>query len=456
MTTASRPAGGPDSASPFQPEINVDRKVLRDLRMHLEAIRDGAGPDVDILLDLNFNAKTEGYLKILRAIDDLDMFWIEIDSFSPEALGYIRRQSPHPVSSCETLLGLREFLPYFREQAMDVAIIDTPWNGVWQSMKIAAAAEAFEVNVAPHNFYGHLCSMMNAHFSAAVPNLRIMEIDIDRLAWDHELFTHVPDIQDGYLVIPDRPGWGTEPNEEGLRAHPPKSERRAVELWTERFVTPARHWTRPSPVAQQPLMQAGFLTSGLGSPTNMLRFGILIAASVLASSVASAGKQSVQIENVGGDRVDVLVAERLRRVLRHGAADIVEQRRRIGPIAADGPHRLRRRERALAADQPIADAALDPCRRDRPRIAARIPRARELTLPLPGGRPLPSRPISMFQPAISAGVAVRPMPYGLCAARRVCSANATSDERGDASLTHCALVTSPSAAMRQGQIALLW
>jgi len=167
-------------------------------------------------------AKTEGHLKILRAIADLDMFWVEIDSFNPEALGYIRRQSPHPVSSCETLLGLREFLPYFREQAMDVAIIDTPWNGVWQSMKIASAAEACEVNVAPHNFYGHLCTVMNAHFSAAVPNLRIMETDIDRLPWDHELFTHVPEIENGHLIMPERPGWGTEPNEDALRAHPPK------------------------------------------------------------------------------------------------------------------------------------------------------------------------------------------------------------------------------------------
>ena len=190
--TAGRGAGDPGSASPFYPELNVDRTVLRNLRMHLEAMRDGAGPDVDILLDLNFNAKTEGFLKILREIADLDMFWIEIDSYSPEALGYIRRQSPHPIASCETLLALREFLPYFREQAMDVAIVDTPWNGVWQSMKIAAAAEAHEVNVAPHNFYGHLCTMMNAHFAAAVPNLRIMETDIDRLPWDHELFTHVP------------------------------------------------------------------------------------------------------------------------------------------------------------------------------------------------------------------------------------------------------------------------
>ena len=212
----------PGFAVPFQPALNVDRAVLKGLRAHLEAMRDGAGPEIGLLLDLNFNAKTEGYLEILRAIADLDMFWIEIDSYSPEALAHIRARSPHPVSSGETLFGLRDFLAYFREQAMDVAIVDTIWNGVWQSMKIAAAAEAHEVNVAPHNFYGHLCTMINAHFAAAVPNLRIMEIDIDRLAWDHELFSHLPEIVDGHLIIPDRPGWGTEPNEEALRAHPPK------------------------------------------------------------------------------------------------------------------------------------------------------------------------------------------------------------------------------------------
>ncbi len=40
-----RPRGWrPGFGSPFEPEINVDRKVLHDLRMHLEAIRDGRGP----------------------------------------------------------------------------------------------------------------------------------------------------------------------------------------------------------------------------------------------------------------------------------------------------------------------------------------------------------------------------------------------------------------------------
>jgi galactonate dehydratase len=212
----------PGFGVPFLPELNVEKRVLRNLRTHLEAIRDGAGPDMDLLLDLNFNAKTEGYLKILREIADFDMFWVEIDSYDAEALGYIRRHSPHPISSCETLLGMREFLPYFRTQAMDVAIIDAVWNGVWQSMKIANLAEAHEVNIAPHNFYGHLASFMNLHFAAAVPNLRIMEIDVDRLPWDAELFTHVPQFVDGWLDVPDRPGWGCEPREEALAAHPPK------------------------------------------------------------------------------------------------------------------------------------------------------------------------------------------------------------------------------------------
>jgi L-alanine-DL-glutamate epimerase-like enolase superfamily enzyme len=177
---------------------------------------------MDIMIDLNFNSSTEGYLKILRAIEDLDMFWVELDTYNPDALAYIRSRSPHPISSCETLFGLREFLPYFTAQAMDVAIIDAVWNGVWQSMKIAASAEAHEVNVAPHNFYGHLSTMMNAHFAAAVPNLRIMEIDMDRLPWDNELFTYIPEIENGYLVLPDRPGWGTEPDEEAIRHRPPK------------------------------------------------------------------------------------------------------------------------------------------------------------------------------------------------------------------------------------------
>ena len=56
---------------------------------------------MDILLDLNFNAATEGYLKIIRSLEDFDLFRVEIDPPNPETLAYIRSQSAHPISSCE-------------------------------------------------------------------------------------------------------------------------------------------------------------------------------------------------------------------------------------------------------------------------------------------------------------------------------------------------------------------
>jgi L-alanine-DL-glutamate epimerase-like enolase superfamily enzyme len=204
------------------PELNADREVIKAIRDQLAAFREGAGPEVDILVDLNFNYKTEGFLKMARAMEPFDLLWVEIDTRDPKALAYIRQGTTIPVASCECLFGRRDFRPYFEQQAVDVAIIDGPWNGIAESLKIAAMADAYEINFAPHNFYGHLATMMSAHLCAVVPNFRIKEIDPDRVPWYDELFTVQARIEDGYLLLPEGPGWGTEINEEAVRAHPPR------------------------------------------------------------------------------------------------------------------------------------------------------------------------------------------------------------------------------------------
>jgi L-alanine-DL-glutamate epimerase-like enolase superfamily enzyme len=207
---------------PGFPELNADRAVLRAMQDQLAAFREGTGPGVDILVDLNFNFKTEGFLKVARAIEPFDIFWVEMDTRDARALAHVRRGTSVPVASCECLFGRRDYRPYFEHGAVDVAIIDTPWNGVAESLKIAAMADAYEINVAPHNFYGHLATMMSAHFCAVVPNLRIMEIDPDTVPWYDDLVTERPHIRDGHLILSSRPGWGTEVNEEAVRAHPPR------------------------------------------------------------------------------------------------------------------------------------------------------------------------------------------------------------------------------------------
>ena len=103
-------------------------------------------------------------------------------------------------------------------RSIDVAIIDVPWNGLAESHKISTMAEAYEINCAPHNFYGHMSTLMSAHLCAAMPNFRIMEIDIDDVPWKDDLVTHSPVIENGELIVPTRPGWGADINEEAVKA----------------------------------------------------------------------------------------------------------------------------------------------------------------------------------------------------------------------------------------------
>ncbi len=208
--------------APGYPELNIDSRIVAAAKSQLEALRRGAGPHVGLHLDLNFNYKTEGYIRLARALEPLDLTWLEIDTYDPAALALIRRSARVPIASCESLYGRRQYRPFFEHQSVDVAIIDVPWNGILEAYKIAAMADAFEINVAPHNFNGHLGSLMSAHLCAAIPNFRVMEIDIDDVSWKDETVIPPPVIENGDLLLPTGPGWGAEVNEAFVRAHPPR------------------------------------------------------------------------------------------------------------------------------------------------------------------------------------------------------------------------------------------
>jgi L-alanine-DL-glutamate epimerase-like enolase superfamily enzyme len=202
------------------PELNPERYALDAVRAQLAAFREGAGADVDILVDLNFNYKTEGFLKVARAMEPFDLLWVEIDMRNAPALAYIRSRTTIPVATGESLFGRREYRPFFEQGSMDSVIIDVPWNGLAESIKIAAMADAYEVNVAPHNFYSPLATLMSMHLCAVVPNVRIMEMDVDQAPWVNDLVSTPPTIKDGFVYLPEGIGWGAEVNEAMLQAHP--------------------------------------------------------------------------------------------------------------------------------------------------------------------------------------------------------------------------------------------
>ena len=206
--------GGPGTT-----DGNVTSQVLRHIETLIGTFREAVGPDVGINLDLNFNFKPEACMRIAKVLEQFDMLWLEIDMYDHEALRQIKDSTTTKICTGENLYYMREYLPYFECRAADVFMIDVPWNGFAPSKKIGDLANVFQLNVAPHNYYSHLATHMSASLCAVLPNVRIMEIDIDDVPWKDDLTTHVPDIVDGYMKIPTRPGWGTELNEEAVKAH---------------------------------------------------------------------------------------------------------------------------------------------------------------------------------------------------------------------------------------------
>ena len=198
---------------------NISREMLQHTERYIGALSQGAGENVRIALDLNFNFKPEAAIRVCRIMEQFDPMWVEIDMYDPSALADVRRKTTCTITSGENLFGIRGYRPFFEAHSMDVVKIDIPWNGFARSRDVALLAESYELNIAPHNYYSHLATMIGLNLCAISPNVRIMETDIDDVEWKDRLTDGVPDLSNGEMAMPDRPGWGLNLDEAVARKH---------------------------------------------------------------------------------------------------------------------------------------------------------------------------------------------------------------------------------------------
>jgi L-alanine-DL-glutamate epimerase-like enolase superfamily enzyme len=199
---------------------NIDHNILKAIDRLMSTFRKAVGDEVDICLDLNFNFKTEGFIQVAKVVEPYNLMWLELDIYDPDALLQIKQSTRVPICSAENLYTMKGYQPYLEKHAMDVCMIDLPWNGYIESRRIAALADMYETMVSPHNYYSHLSTFMSVHLCASVPNLKIMETDVDSVPWRDDIMTELPDIKDGYINLPKKPGIGAELNEKEIARHP--------------------------------------------------------------------------------------------------------------------------------------------------------------------------------------------------------------------------------------------
>ena len=95
--------------------------------------------------------------------------------------------------------------------------------------------------------------------------------------------------------------------------------------------------------------------SGLVNPSV---FGIVTLVRERASRIVFSGYDLVQMKNIGCHGINLVCTERLRRIKRHRAPDVIEQSGCVRPETTNRSHRLRRAQRAVAPHEPIGKLAL--------------------------------------------------------------------------------------------------
>ncbi|MGC0367208.1 galactonate dehydratase [Rhodococcus sp. 27YEA15] len=203
----------------------LNKELVRDVHRQIDVLQDSLGPDIDIMLDINFTLRGDGYKQFIHEFADRGLRWIELDGPEPDSLRIIRESSKTPIASLESLYGPQQYAPFLEARAVDVPIVDVIWNGVAQSTKIAHLADAYGVDIALHNPVGQLGTVMSAHFAAAHSNVRVLEARLDEAPWGDTFLTDPPCVENGHLVVSDAPGWGTAIDPERLLAYPERTLR---------------------------------------------------------------------------------------------------------------------------------------------------------------------------------------------------------------------------------------
>jgi L-alanine-DL-glutamate epimerase-like enolase superfamily enzyme len=185
--------------------VTVER-FLEQMNKLSEAV-DGR---MELMVDGNQRLSEGQALEIARELDRLGFTWFEEPIPQADIDGYARLNGAVDIAITggEQFTTVEQFRPYLEKRAYDVVQPDVGWCGLTEAMKIAEAAERYEIDVIPHTWHNGLMTMANAHYVAALPRPRFCELCMIQGPLQWEIIADKPFIKHGWLELPEKPGLG--------------------------------------------------------------------------------------------------------------------------------------------------------------------------------------------------------------------------------------------------------
>jgi L-alanine-DL-glutamate epimerase-like enolase superfamily enzyme len=189
-----------------------------DMRMDVErvkAVREALGDDVDIMVDANNAWNAYEAKRFAKLVEPYHPYWFE-EPVNPDDIDgsiEVRMSTTIPIASGENEFTRYGFRDLISRRAVDIVQADPNIaGGLTEVRKIASIAAAYHIDFAPHGNH-----IIGSHAVAAFPNGLIVECFPKSSPYRdpdvYGIYRDPIEVRDGWIEIPDKPGFGVELDE---------------------------------------------------------------------------------------------------------------------------------------------------------------------------------------------------------------------------------------------------
>lgn len=210
---------------PFFPgwQTQTPSRTIQGAVEIVAAIRQAVGYEIDLGLEIHRNLTPDQAIILAGELAPYRILYYE-DPLAPEsleALEYVAAHTTIPIATGERLYNMYQFKDLLDRKVVGMIRPDLSLvGGLTQSKKIAALAEASLVGLFPHLMGSPVNTAAFVQFGASIPNYVLQESNrVD----DHplnEAIEHALKLEQGHVIVPDRPGIGVEIREDRLAGFP--------------------------------------------------------------------------------------------------------------------------------------------------------------------------------------------------------------------------------------------
>ncbi|MEY3671744.1 MAG: Galactonate dehydratase [Pseudomonadota bacterium] len=208
-------------------------KKMRDAIENTERMRAVVGDRVDLLIEIHRRLTPAEAIVFARGIEHTHPMFIE-DPIRPEsndAMARVAEKIHIPIATGERFSTIYEFQALMARGGVEYARVDLCLcGGITGAKKVAAIAEAHQVQIVPHNPLSPIGLAACLQVAAAIPNFAIQEYATGFEAGTFEsrpdhlgsnIVDKVPLPKDGFVDIPNGPGLGMNLLPDAQKIRPP-------------------------------------------------------------------------------------------------------------------------------------------------------------------------------------------------------------------------------------------